>query len=98
MNDTISISTARANLPQIVDSVSKFLRRFTVTVNGDPKVVVISAKELKALQEERDALEETAEILSIPGAREAIAEGEQQLREGQGVPLEEFLKKYHIDV
>lgn len=89
MNGTISISQARANLPDLIDRVSRYLERFFITVHGEPKAVVIS-------QEELDSIEETAEILSIPGAREAIAEGMDQLKRGQGMPLEEFLKKHNL--
>lgn len=85
MNGTISISQARANLPNLVDRVSRYLERFFITVHGQPKAVVISREEL-------DSIEETAEILAIPGAREAIAEGMRQARKGQGMPLSQFLK------
>ncbi len=93
MNGTvsISISQARANLPDLVDRVSKYLERFFITVHGQPKAVVIS-------QEELESIEETAEILAIPGAREAIAEGEKQLKKGQGIPLRGFLKRNNISV
>ena len=37
MNDLISISDARANLPEIVTKVSDNLSRVTITVNGKPK-------------------------------------------------------------
>jgi prevent-host-death family protein len=85
MNGTISISQTRANLPDLVDRVSKYLERFFITVHGQPKAVIIS-------QEELDSIEETAEILSIPGAREAIAAGTRQAMRGEGIPLPDFLK------
>jgi len=85
MNGTISISQARANLPDLVDRVSKYLERFFITVHGRPKAVVIS-------QEELDSIEETAEILAIPGARESIAEGTRQALRGEGISLQDFLK------
>lgn len=91
MDTMIPISTARAQLPTLIDRVAKSLDRFVITVSGKPKAVVLS-------QDELESIEETAEILAIPGARKAIAEGERQLKKGQGVPLHQFLKKHKIVV
>lgn len=89
LGDTISISTARANLPKIVEDAVKYLRRFTITVNGQPQAIVMSQQEL-------DGIEETAEILAIPGALKDIRQGEKEIREGKGIPLEEILKEFKI--
>lgn len=40
-----------------------------------------------------ESLRETAEILAIPGAKESIEQGMQQLRKGQGISLQEFLNR-----
>jgi len=63
--DTVAISDLRANLPSLINQVSNQFKRFIVTVSGQPKAVVISLDEL-------ESLEETAEILSIPGAYKTI--------------------------
>ena len=63
--NTYAISDARTKLPSIVDGVSKYLSRALITVNGKIKAVVMSIDEL-------ESLEETAEILAIPGALESI--------------------------
>jgi PHD/YefM family antitoxin component YafN of YafNO toxin-antitoxin module len=43
-------------------------------------------------EEELESLEETAEILAIPGAKEAIDRGVEQAKKGEVRPLEEILK------
>ena len=86
MSNTVAISDARANLPELVDKVNDNLERFVITVNGQPKAVLVSDEEL-------EALEETAEVLAIPGAKEAIARGEEQAKKGEVRPLEEILNE-----
>ena len=83
MNDTISISDARANIPDIVEQVSTYLNRIWITVHGQKKAVVMSAEEL-------ESLEETAEILAIPGARESIQRGLDDMKKGRGIPLSDL--------
>ncbi len=83
MNNLIAISDARANLPELVNRVNKNLERVTITINGQPKAVLVSEEELASL-------EETAEILSVPGAREDIKEGFKQAKKGQGIPLSQL--------
>ena len=83
MSDLISISQARANLPDIVTKVNKNMDRVTITVNGKPKATLISAEEL-------ESLEETAEILAIPGALKDIKEGMEQIKRGEFTRLEDL--------
>lgn len=63
MNNTISISDARATFPNLIARVYDDLERFFITVSGKPKAAIMSIEEL-------ESLEETAEILAIPGAKE----------------------------
>ncbi len=83
MSDFVSISNARAKLPELVEKVDKHMERVVITVNGKPKATLISADEL-------ESLEETAEILAIPGAKKSILEGLKQAKRGQGIPLSEL--------
>jgi len=83
MSDFVSISNARANLPDLVERVDKHMDRVTITVNGKPKATLISAEEL-------ESLEETAEILAIPGALEDIKEGMEQIKKGEFTRLEDL--------
>lgn len=80
MTSLVSISDARATLPDIVTKVSDNMDRIIITVNGQPKATLISAEEL-------ESIEETAEILAIPGIKKSIATGLKQAKMGKGVPL-----------
>ena len=83
MNNLISISDVRANLPELVTKVSDTMGRIIITVNGQPKATLVSAEEL-------ESLEETAEILSIPGAKESILRGLKQAKKSRGVSLSDL--------
>ncbi len=57
--------------------------RIIITVNGQPKATLISAQEL-------ESIEETAEILAIPGVKKSITQGLKQAKKGMGVRLSEL--------
>ena len=57
--------------------------RVTITVNGQPKATLVSAEEL-------ESLEETAEIMSIPGAKTSIKKGLKQAKKGQGTDISDL--------
>lgn len=81
--NTIAISQFRNNLPKFIDEVSSYMKRFVISVSGKPKAVVMSLEEL-------ESLEETAEILSIPGAEESIKRGLKQIKKRQGIVWEKI--------
>lgn len=83
MTNLIAISDARANLPELVNKVNKYLDRFTITINGQPKATLVSLEEL-------ESLEETAEILAIPGAKKRIKKGTEQIKKGKFVQLSDL--------
>ncbi len=83
MNNLIPISDVRTNLPDLVNKVSKDLDRVIITVNGRPKAILVSSEEL-------ESLEETAEILAIPGALKSIKKGTKQIKRGKFIPLSEL--------
>jgi len=76
-------------LPSLVDKVEEGLSRFLITVNSEPKAVLLGFEELAAL-------EETAEILSTPGAYAAIKKGFADSKKRKGISLPEFKRKYSI--
>lgn len=80
MSNVISISDARANLPDLITKVSDNLSRITITVNGQPKAILVSAEEL-------ETLEETAEVLAIPHIKEDIKKSREQIKKGDFIPL-----------
>jgi len=79
----MSISDARQQLPDIVSKVNKYMDRVTITVKGQSKATLISAEEL-------ESLEETAEVLAIPGAEKSILAGIKEAKKGLGIPLSEL--------
>ena len=84
MTNFITISEARAKLPKLVKKTSEELNRYLITVNNIPKVVLLSLEEL-------ESLEETAEVLAIPGARKSIKVGMREAKAGKGKLLENLL-------
>jgi len=85
MTNLIAISDARANLPELVNKVNKNLDRVIITINGRAKAVLLSEEEL-------ESIEETAEVLAIPGAKASINKGLKQMKNGKIKPLKEILK------
>lgn len=80
MSNLMSISDVRLNLPGLVTIVSKTLSRVTITVNGQPKAIIVSAEEL-------ESLEETAEVLAIPHIKEDIKKSREQIKKGKFIAL-----------
>lgn len=83
MSNLIAISDARANLPELIAKISKYLDRAIITVNGQPKAVVLSIEEL-------ESLEETAEVLAIPNIKEDLEKSRKQIKNGQFVKLSDL--------
>jgi len=83
MNNLLSISEVRANLPELVARVESTLSRVVITVNGQPKATLVSSEEL-------ESLEEMAELLAIPNIKESILRGVKQAKKGKGKPLSDL--------
>lgn len=83
MTNVVAISDARTKLPELVNKVNKNMDRVIITINGQPKAVLMSEEEL-------ESLEETAEILAIPRALARIKKGEKQIKKGQFVHLKDL--------
>lgn len=78
--NTIAISQFRSNLPKLINEVNTYMKRLVISVSGKPKAVVLSLDEL-------ESLEETAEVLAIPGARQSVSIGLKQAKKRQGIPF-----------
>ena len=74
---TLSISDARKNIFKISDDVKKTGRHYTLTENGQPKAVIMSALEFESWAE---TLEITREI---PNLNKDILETEYAFKTGQ---------------
>jgi len=87
---TLSISEARKKIFQISDQVQRPNIHITLTENGRPKVVLMSAEEFASWQE-------TLEVMNdFPDLKDDIAEVESDLESGKVkkyFSLEDILKK-----
>ncbi|MGC2373799.1 MAG: type II toxin-antitoxin system Phd/YefM family antitoxin [Solirubrobacteraceae bacterium] len=84
MTETLSLSSVKAHLSELVDRVEDQHDRVVVTRNGRPAAVLISNEDL-------EELEETLAIMSDPALMAQIQESEQALSSGeQGATLAEL--------
>ena len=82
-NNQITITDARATLPDLVERVGSYLDRVVITVNGKPKATLVSTEEL-------ESLEETAKIVSVPGIKKALQKSEAEIASGQFISFEDL--------
>ena len=83
---TLTATDARTNLYDMLEEIRKYFKRFTIIHKGKPQAVIIPIEEL-------ESLEETSEILTIPGAKTSIARGSAQAKKRKGIPLEKLLAR-----
>jgi prevent-host-death family protein len=79
---TISVTEARARLPELVDEVSSRLSEYVITKHGRAHAVLVSA-------DEHEALLETLEILSELATMERIRTGLDELAAGETASFED---------
>jgi len=89
LDSTISASKARSNFYEILDEVSKKLKRFVITRRGSAQAVVMHPEEV-------DAWEETMEIMANKKLVRDILRGEKDRREGKVISEKELLKELGI--
>jgi len=77
------MAQARDHLAEVVESVQKTHDRVTLTRHGQPAAVIIAVADL-------DSILETLDILSTPGALEAIREGQADVAAGRYVTMEDM--------
>lgn len=82
MSQVLPLSEVKARFSEIVESVSSTHERVTVTRNGRPTVVVVSADDL-------EAIEEALSLLSDPGAMRVIEESQAAIATGDFSTAEE---------
>ncbi|MDO8557760.1 MAG: type II toxin-antitoxin system Phd/YefM family antitoxin [bacterium] len=89
-NSTISISDGRKRIFEIAKEVQKPGKQYTLTENGKPKVVLMSAEEYESFME-------TMEVLRIfPDLDKTIAEAERDIKSrdfSNYVPFERIKKE-----
>ena len=90
ISSVLPASEARANFYDLLNEVSEKLRRFTITLRGKAKAVVMPAEEV-------EAWEETMEIMSNKKLMTQIKEGLDDIKHGRVISHEELLKKLKIN-
>lgn len=91
MTHYLTITKARQKFPTLVQNANRRLDEYIITVNGVPKAVLMSVAEYESWQE-------TNEIRSDPELVKAIKEGEEDIKKGRYVTLEQLKKdlKRHV--
>lgn len=84
---TISITEARKKIFDIAEEVQKPNKYYTLTENGRPKAVLMSAEEFESWQETLEVDRE------FPDLKKDIKQAEQEYKKGDYMTLEELLKK-----
>jgi antitoxin YefM len=88
---TVSATTARANLYNLIDEVAASGKRVGITKKGETKAVLIS-------QEELESWEATLDIMSDPELMKGIKEGEEDIKAGRVRDWEDIKKELNLDV
>lgn len=87
MSDVPPLAEVRANFSEMVDRVEQQHDRITVTRNGRPAAVLMSADDL-------EALDDTLELLSDPAAMADIERARRDVAAGNAVSADEIRAKY----
>ena len=86
---TVPLSEAKDRLSALVEEADATHEIVQITRHGRPAAVLMSADDLESLQE-------TIYWLSQPGAREDLAQAQQDLEEGRTVSGEELRAKFGL--
>lgn len=87
MSDVLPLAEVKAKFSEMVDRVEQQHDRITVTRNGRPAAVLISADDLAAL-------EDTLDLLSDPVAMADIAQARRDVVAGKTFSADEIRAKY----
>jgi antitoxin YefM len=79
----VPLGEAKAHLSDLVNRVSQYHERISVTVHGQPSAVIIAPEDL-------DALEETLAILSSPETLRRLADSDAELARGEVVTADDL--------
>jgi antitoxin YefM len=83
---TIPLADAKARLSAVLDEVRDTHERVVITRNGRPEAVIMAVSDL-------DALEETLDLLSTPGAVDQIRQAEADIADGQAIDADELRRQ-----
>jgi antitoxin YefM len=79
----IPLADAKARLSAVLDEVRDTHDRVVITRNGRPEAVIMSLSDL-------EALEETLDLLSTPGALDEIRVAEAEIARGEAIGADEL--------
>jgi len=80
---TIPLADAKARLSAVLDEVRDTHDRVVITRNGRPEAVIMSVSDL-------EALEETLDLLSTPGALDEIRAAEAEITRGEAIGADDL--------
>lgn len=83
---TIPLADAKARLSAVLDEVRDTHERVVITRNGRPEAVLMAVSDLQAL-------EETLDLLSTPGALEQIRQAEADIAAGEAIDATELRRQ-----
>ncbi|MGH3358369.1 MAG: type II toxin-antitoxin system Phd/YefM family antitoxin [Nocardioidaceae bacterium] len=86
---TVSITTAKSRLNELVDEAVTTHEHVAITKNGAPAAVMVSADEWESIQE-------TIFWLSQSNVREDIAEGRRAAADGETLSEEQVRARYGV--
>lgn len=86
MNGTISATSARSKLYDLLEEVEKLSKRIVITSHGKAKAVLVNPDEL-------EGLEETIEILRDRRAMASIAKSMKEIKAGKIIPFEDAIRE-----
>jgi prevent-host-death family protein len=87
MDKTLPLARVKAHLSEIVDGVVNEHDRVILTRNGEAAAVIMSPEDL-------EALEETLDLLSSPGALEDIQAARRELDAGEYLSAAQLRARY----
>ncbi len=76
MSKVLPLSEIKARLSEVIDEIVTTHERVTVTRNGRPVAVVLSADDLEAIEETVAILSQPAAVRQIEQGRAAVANGD----------------------
>jgi antitoxin YefM len=86
---TVSITTAKTRLNELVDEAGRTREHVTITKNGEPAAVMVSADEWESIQE-------TLFWQSQPGIRQDIEDGRAAQQAGESFGEERVRARYGV--
>ncbi len=88
---TIPLADAKARLSAVMDEIRDTHERVVITRNGRPEVIMLAVADL-------EALEETLDLLSTPGAVEQIRQAEADIAAGEAIGADELRRAFAVRV